>query len=375
MYPLGILRQNVSMVLQDSVLFEGTIRENIEIGRPGATDEEIIDAAKKAQIHDTIMKMPDGYATEVREQGKNFSGGQRQRLAIARAILRDAPILVLDEPTASLDVEAEAEVMHALDKLVVGRTVLMISHRLSTLGNVDEIIVLKDGRIAEQGTFRELKKKGGIFANLLEEQNRYNVDRAGDKSILRSAFAELPPMQAAYAQRQVPPPAAYGQRPLAPTVPPIPITPQPANPQGWPVQPQPVPVAQPIPAYPYNDGQQIPQGYRGPQAQQAPVTADYLSQNARVLIEMDGKIIGERQLNKPILSVGRLSGNDVQIPSQRVSRLHAKIRWENNAWVIEDADSVNGLIYQGSHVDRLVLNDGDRVSIAPTAALHFKITR
>src|SRR5579859_2622315 len=163
-YPLGILRQNVSMVLQDNVLFEGTIRENIEIGKPGASMEEIIEAAKRAYVHDTIMSMPDGYETEVREQGKNFSGGQRQRLAIARAVLRNGPILILDEPTAALDVEAEAEVMHALDTLVKGRTVLMISHRLSTLGNVDEIIVLKDGRIVEQGTFKELKRKGGIFS-------------------------------------------------------------------------------------------------------------------------------------------------------------------------------------------------------------------
>src|SRR6266516_897410 len=107
MYPLRILRQNVSIVLQDNVLFEGTIRENIEIGKPGTGMEEIIDAAKKAHIHDTIMSLPDRYDTEVREQGKNFSGGQRQRLAIARAILRDAPILILDEPTAALDVEAE----------------------------------------------------------------------------------------------------------------------------------------------------------------------------------------------------------------------------------------------------------------------------
>ena len=109
MYPLSVLRQNISMVLQDSVLFEGTIRENIEIGRPGASDADIIDAAKKAQMHETIMGLPDGYNALVREQGKNFSGGQRQRLAIARAILRDAPILILDEPTAALDVEAEAE--------------------------------------------------------------------------------------------------------------------------------------------------------------------------------------------------------------------------------------------------------------------------
>src|SRR5947209_9801959 len=146
-------------------------------------------------MHDTIMGLPDGYETEVREQGKNFSGGQRQRLAIARAILRDAPILILDEPTAALDVEAEAEVMHALDKLVVGRTVLMISHRLSTLGNVDEIIVLKDGRIVEQGSFQDLKRKGGVFAGLLEEQNRYSLERSESKSILRSAFTRTPQSQ------------------------------------------------------------------------------------------------------------------------------------------------------------------------------------
>ena len=192
MYPLQVLRENVSMVLQDSVLFEGTIRENIEVGRPGANEEDIIAAAKKAQMHETIVRLPDGYDTLVREQGKNFSGGQRQRIAIARAILRDAPLLILDEPTASLDVEAEAEVMRALDTLVVGRTVLVISHRLSTLGNVDEIIVLGDGRIIEKGTYKELKRTKGVFAGLLDEQNRYSAERIGEQSVLRSAFAPLP---------------------------------------------------------------------------------------------------------------------------------------------------------------------------------------
>ena len=134
---------------------------------------------QQAHIHDTIMSLPEGYDTKVRERGKNFSGGQRQRLAIARAILTNSPILVLDEPTASLDVEAEVEVLRAIDKLVVGRTVLMISHRLSTLGNVDEIIVLKDGQIAEKGTYQELKRQNGVFAGLLKEQNRYNVDYQG----------------------------------------------------------------------------------------------------------------------------------------------------------------------------------------------------
>ncbi len=157
-YPLQVLRQNVSMVLQDSVLFAGTVRENIEIGRPGSSLEEVIDAAQKANIHEHIISLPDGYETIVREQGNNFSAGQRQRLTIARAILRDSPILILDEPTANLDVEAEAEVMYALNTLIAGRTVLTISHRLSTLGHVDEIMVMHHGQIIERGTFKELKK-------------------------------------------------------------------------------------------------------------------------------------------------------------------------------------------------------------------------
>src|SRR6266516_2892200 len=188
LYPLQVLRQNVSVVLQDSVLFEGTIRENIEIGRPEATLDEVIEATKKANIHDMIMSLPNGYDTVVREQGSNFSAGQKQRLAIARAILRYTPILLLDEPTANLDVEAEAEVMHALSKLIVGRTVLTISHRLSTLGHVDEILVMENGQIVERGSFYELKRRGGVFAALLEEQNRYNLDRSEDDTIVRPVY-------------------------------------------------------------------------------------------------------------------------------------------------------------------------------------------
>jgi ATP-binding cassette subfamily B protein len=181
-YPLAVLRQNVGFVLQDSVLFEGTIRDNIAIGRPEATDRQIVAAARQAQIHDTISSLPGRYAAHVREQGKNLSSGQRQRLAIARAILRDAPILVLDEPTANLDVEAEAEVMRALDKLVGGRTVIMISHRLSTLGHAHEIAVLHKGALVERGDFGTLKKAGGMFSRLLAEQTRYSSDGATQQS-------------------------------------------------------------------------------------------------------------------------------------------------------------------------------------------------
>jgi len=355
MYPLAILRQNVSMVLQDNVLFEGTIRENIAIGKPGATLEEIIDAAKKAYVHDTIMSMPDAYETEVREQGKNFSGGQRQRLAIARAVLRNGPILILDEPTAALDVEAEAEVMHALDTLVKGRTVLMISHRLSTLGNVDDIIVLKDGRIVEQGTFRDLKKKGGVFAGLLEEQNRYNTDRAGNESILRPAFVPIPAQGPAYQLQQ--PPAIPNQWSAAqaqfPPVPPV---------APWQQAPQAVPQPRPARGSGNNDGRPM----QVPQPQQAGGM-----QKARVLVEIDGKVVGERRLDKAVLTIGRLSGNDIQVPSQRVSRLHAKIRWENGVWLIEDAESLNGLVYQGQLVERLPLKNGDRIHVSPTAVVQY----
>lgn len=365
MYPLAILRQNVSLVLQDNILFEGTIRENIEIGKPGASLEEIIDAAKKAYIHDTIMSYPDGYETEVREQGKNFSGGQRQRLAIARAVLRNAPILILDEPTAALDVEAEAEVMHALDTLVIGRTVLMISHRLSTLGNVDEIIVLKDGLIAEQGTFKDLKRKGGVFASLLDEQNRYNQDRAASDSMIRSAFVPL----------RVPQDQYQGRSPYTPMTPSQWSSPSPSPvPVGGPDSPVRGPMdgngrqqLQPPVSNPQQAGLS-----RQPQPGNMPQQAR-LNQKARVLIEVDGKLVGTCQLNKPILNVGRLSGNDVQVPSQRVSRLHAKIRWMNGSWLIEDADSLNGLSYKGQRVDRHTLSHRDRIYLAPTAVLQYEI--
>lgn len=336
--PLSILRRNVSQVLQESVLFEGTILENIKLGRPEATYEEIVAAAKQAHIHDTIMELPDGYETKVRERGKNFSGGQRQRLAIARAIVVNSPILVLDEPTASLDVEAEVEVLRAIDKLVVGRTVLMISHRLSTLGNVDEIIVLKEGRIAEQGTYQQLKRQNGVFAGLLKEQNRYNVDYNGGSLIVPRAELERLLKQQS--------------RSATPYQQPSPVTP--------PVRPAPVPV-QPV------RDQYVMGGSGNGNPQQQPL-------NARVLVEVDGRIVGQHQLDKPVLTVGRLSSNDVPVPSQRVSRLHAKIRWvkEYGAWVIEDAESLNGLLLNGHRIDQHTLRKGDRIYVSPSAVLQFE---
>jgi hypothetical protein len=243
----------------------------------------------------------------------------------------------------------------------------MISHRLSTLGQVDEVIVLKDGQIAEQGSFKELKRRRGVFAALLEEQNRYNVEKVGEKSMVRSAFAPMPDMYE-YDRNQY--------QASVPVQPPpwSPAPPSPAVAQNWPSPAG--PNARPIPhSYAIGNqdenGRQQVQPARGnnvpPQPAPAPV-------NARILVELDGKVIGERRLNKSVLTVGRLSGNDVQVPSQRVSRLHARIRWENGVWLIEDAESLNGLIYKGRRVDRLALTNGDRIHVAPTIVLQYRTT-
>jgi len=169
-FTLDGLREQIAFVLQDTVLFYGSIRENIAYGRPDATEEEIIEATKLANIYDLVQKLPHGLDTLVGEHGVTLSGGERQRVGIARAVVRNSPILILDEPTSSLDSESEKIVMDALEKLMKGRTVITIAHRLNTIRNVDKIIVLTNGKVAEEGTHDELIQKGKIYGQLYNMQ-------------------------------------------------------------------------------------------------------------------------------------------------------------------------------------------------------------
>src|SRR5439155_14419740 len=164
------LRQLMALVSQETVLFDLTVAENIACGKPGATRAEIEFAARAAYAHEFIMDLPEGYDSRIGERGVTLSGGQRQRLCIARAFVRDAPILVLDEATAALDSQAEAEVQDAIERLEENRTVICVAHRLSTLAAMDRILVLSQGRIVEQGGFGELLRAGGAFAAMAKRQ-------------------------------------------------------------------------------------------------------------------------------------------------------------------------------------------------------------
>jgi subfamily B ATP-binding cassette protein MsbA len=170
-YTLDGLRREIGFVLQDTMLFFGTVRDNIAYGRPEATEEEIMEAARLAHADEFIIKLPQGYDTIIGERGLTLSGGERQRVGIARAIVRNSPILILDEPTASLDTESEKIVGRALEKLMKGKTVITISHRLNTLVHTDRIFVVKDGCIIESGTHASLIAADGVYAGLYRLQN------------------------------------------------------------------------------------------------------------------------------------------------------------------------------------------------------------
>jgi ATP-binding cassette subfamily B protein/subfamily B ATP-binding cassette protein MsbA len=169
-YQLKSLRHQIGMVLQPPLIFPVPVRDNIAYGRPGADAAAIEEAARRARIHDRILALPDGYDTLVGEGGVLFSEGEKQRVTIARALLRDAPILILDEPTSALDVQTEALVMAAIEELMVGRTTFIIAHRLSTVRSCDRIIVLCDGGIAEAGTLPQLLARNGVFADYYRTQ-------------------------------------------------------------------------------------------------------------------------------------------------------------------------------------------------------------
>jgi ATP-binding cassette, subfamily B, bacterial MsbA len=164
------LRSQIAVVTQETILFNDTVRNNIAFGRPGASEADIIEAAKHAHAHEFIVEKPEGYGTVIGEKGVNLSGGQRQRLAIARAVIKNAPILILDEATSALDTESERAVQSALDELMKGRTTLCIAHRLSTILHADVIVVMDQGRIVEIGTHEALVKRGGVYQKLYDLQ-------------------------------------------------------------------------------------------------------------------------------------------------------------------------------------------------------------
>lgn len=166
--------KNISMVFQNVYLFEDTIMNNIRLAKPNASDEDIISAAKKARCHDFIKSLQKGYETKIGEAGSTLSGGEKQRIAIARAILKDAPIVILDEFTSALDVENERHILQAIDNLVQNKTVIIIAHRLETVMKADNIIVLDKGEIAQEGTRNELITQDGIYKSFISIRERAN---------------------------------------------------------------------------------------------------------------------------------------------------------------------------------------------------------
>jgi ATP-binding cassette, subfamily B, bacterial len=176
---LNSLREQISIVLQEPLLFSTSIAENIRYGRLEASQEEIVEAAKAANAHDFIMQLPKKYETVLGERGSQISGGERQRIAVARAFLKDAPILILDEPTSSIDSRTEAVILDALDRLMIGRTTFLIAHRLGTIRNADTILVMNHGEIVERGTHEELILKGGLYKQLYEMQTTQSRRRLG----------------------------------------------------------------------------------------------------------------------------------------------------------------------------------------------------
>jgi ATP-binding cassette, subfamily B, bacterial len=202
---LQSLRENISLVLQQPLLFSGTIAENIRYGKLDATRDEIVASAKAANAHDFITGMPDGYDTVLGEGGQQLSGGERQRICVARAFIKDAPILILDEPTSSIDSKTENVILDALDDLMVGRTSFMIAHRLSTIHDADRILVMNHGELVEQGTNDELVARGGLYAQLYQAQTRQKRRRGVDGG--------EPPAPAAPAAPPAPAPVADGPPP------------------------------------------------------------------------------------------------------------------------------------------------------------------
>jgi subfamily B ATP-binding cassette protein MsbA len=179
---LADLRGAIGIVPQDPALFSGTVRENIAYARPGASLAEVESAARAAHAHEFVERLPERYDTVVGERGIKLSGGQRQRVAIARAILKDPVILILDEATSSLDTESERLIEDAMSKLLVGRTTLIIAHRLSTVRRADRLVVLDRGRIVEEGTHGELLELGGLYARLYQRQ--FRDEGAGIEAVL-----------------------------------------------------------------------------------------------------------------------------------------------------------------------------------------------